>query len=335
MERREEEEEEETAEDTAQTAGRGGLSERGTVAVLEELAAGAEGDAEGTARARALVLWRELGEAIGAGEGTKRRRVRSDAGEARLTWRDLRALRLIGEQYAVTHEQLERLLALFSEDDVGGERERVNRRLAYRARTRWVRAGLVEARQVVAGEPPIIWLTARGRGLVELDVRSWRPTMNTIRHVPAVTEARLFLERRRPDGEWTAERLLAREAPSGGSSPSGRRPDGEFRYDGHVLAVEVELSAKKESRLKSIVRDRLERYDAVWYFAPAEPAHLRELIKRVAREVYGERLERAASFRRQGAGGERRERELERLEQRSVTLRALDGAKLWSVQEER
>lgn len=312
-----------------------GKEERGEGAAAELLeAVGEQAVVDGLGgRQRAMALWRELGEAIGVEEGRGRRRPRSDAGQARLTWRDLRALRFIGEQYAVTHEQLERLLALFADD--GSERERVQTRLAYRARNRWGRAGLVEARQVLAGAPPIIWLTARGRALVELDVRSWRPTMNTVRHVPAVTEARLFLEARRPDGEWVPERLLTRESPAGAASAAARRPDGEFRYDGHVLAVEVELSAKKESRLRSIVRDRLERYDAVWYFAPAEPAHLRELVKRVAREVYGERLERAASLRRQGGGGERHEKELERLEQRGVTLRALDGAKLWSVQEER
>jgi hypothetical protein len=277
-----------------------------------------------------VALWRELGEELGADGARRVRRRRSDAGELRLTWRDLRTLRFIGEQYAVTQEQLERLLARFSDDEADRTRERVGTRWAQRIRTRWVRAGIAEARQVLGGRPPVVWLTARGRQLIDLEVRSWRPSMNSIAHVPAVVEARLFLEDRRPDGEWIPERLLAKEGSTAGASSAGRRPDGEFHYDGAVLAVEVELSAKKESRLKAIVRDRLERYDAVWYFAPTDPPSLRELIKRVAGEVDGERRERAASMRRQGGGGERREREIARLEQRALTLRSLDGAKLWA-----
>lgn len=308
-----------------------GEEEEGSGGAAGALEGGGEEVSEAAGQRRAVRLWRELGEELGVGTKRARRRTRSDAGQARLTWRDLQVLRFIGEQYAVTHEQLGRLLARFAED--ASERERVSSQLVYRMRARWVTAGLVEARAVIAGEPSIVWLTARGRELVELDVRSWRPTMNTIRHVPAVTEARLFLESQRPDGEWVAERLLGRDQGAGGGREvSGRRPDGEFRYEDSVLAVEVELSAKKETRLRSIVRDRLERYDAVWYFAPAEPTHLRELITRVASAVYAERVERAAALRRQGGlDDERRAVEVAKLERRPLTLRALDGEKLWTT----
>jgi len=302
-------------------------------AVATELGPEREADNdEGRKRARVGALLRELGEVIGVErEAGAPRRPRSDAGKARLTWRDLRALRFIGEQYAITHEQLERLLALFGEEPA---RERVSQAMAYRTRARWARAGLAEARQVVSTEPPIVWLTARGRQLVELDVKSWRPSMNTIRHVPAVAEVRLYMERSMREGEWVSERLLAGDQAVGRRGVSaGQRPDAEWRYgDGQVLAVEVELSQKEEGRLRRVMRDRLERYENVWYFAPAEPPSLRALVERVGDSLYRERVAKARELRSgPGSDGERQERRIAALEGHDVVLRSLEGEELWSA----
>ena len=316
-----------------------GREQRAEVVGEGELGVGDEGEdveQDGRRRERAGALLRELGEVIGvdARTGAPRQR-RRDAGQIRLSWRDLRVLRFVGEQYAVTQGQLERLLALYGEDS---ERGQVVPRVAQRARLRWARAGLVESRQILKSEPPIVWLTARGRQLVELDVKSWRPSMNTIRHVPAVAEVRLFMERRAPEGRWVSERLLGRDQEEGRRGVSaGQRPDAEFHYlddggDSHVLAIEVELSQKGEGRLRAIVRDRLERYDGVWYFAPADPPSLRELVKRVSESLYRERLGRAEELRAgPGAGGGRQARRIADLEERDVVLRSLDGEKLWSA----
>ena len=66
-----------------------------------------------------------------------------------LSERDLELLRFVGEQYLVTLPQLAYL---------AGRSERTARWL----RTRWQRAGLIDAAKLLVDEPTVIWLTRPG-----------------------------------------------------------------------------------------------------------------------------------------------------------------------------
>lgn len=181
------------------------------------------------------------------------RRRRSDFGSMRLSGRDAQLLLLIGEQYAITVEQLASLI---------GRTHRTARWL----RDRWQKAGWVAGRQLEAGGPSYIWLTRQGTRVALSPYRTWEPNLALAAHIEAVTEMRLLLERRLQLGEWQSERTLAKTY--------GRRsktrlhlPDAVLVTPQARIAVEVELSLKSRARLETIVADLGERYQQVWYFA--------------------------------------------------------------------
>lgn len=80
---------------------------------------------------------------------------RIDATGVRCSHRDLKLLRFIGEQYAVTLPQLARLMDR-------------SYHAARWLRSRWERAGWVKGRALLVGEPVFIWLTRRGLGVAGL-----------------------------------------------------------------------------------------------------------------------------------------------------------------------
>ena len=180
------------------------------------------------------------------------RRSRRDLG-VRFSTRDGELLAVVGEQYAVTVEQLASLV---------GRSFRTGRWL----RDRWLKAGWVESRPLLAGGPSFLWLAPDGRRVARSPYRVWKPNAGLAPHIEAVTEIRLLLERHLRLGEWECERSLAREAWSR-SEPREHLPDGVLVTEQGRIAVEVELTLKSRARLDSIVSDLGERYQQVWYFA--------------------------------------------------------------------
>src|SRR5712691_7780355 len=99
----------------------------------------------------------------GNGEvGRGQRRRRSDAGSVRLSGRDRELLGLVGEQYAITVEQLACL---------AGRSYPTGRWL----RDRWRKAGWVESRQLLAGGPAFLWLSREGTRVAQSPYRTWEP----------------------------------------------------------------------------------------------------------------------------------------------------------------
>lgn len=181
------------------------------------------------------------------------RRRRSDFGSVRLSGRDAQLLLLVGEQYAITVEQLASLI---------GRTHRTARWL----RDRWQRAGWVASRQLEAGGPSFIWLTRQGIRVAQSPYRSWEPNPGLAAHIQAVTEMRLLLERQLRLGEWQSERALAKTyGPR--SQTRLHLPDAVLVTEQGKAAIEVELSLKSRARLETIVADLGERYQQVWYFA--------------------------------------------------------------------
>lgn len=194
------------------------------------------------------------GEALLLAERDGRRR-RSDFGSVRLSGRDAQLLLLVGEQYAVTVEQLASLI---------GRTHRTARWL----RDRWRKAGWVSSRQLEAGGPSYIWLTRQGTRVAQSPYRTWEPNPALASHIEAVTVTRLLLERQLRLGEWQSERTLAKTyGPR--SQTRLHLPDAVLLTTEGRIAVEVELSLKSRARLETIVADLGERYQQVWYFAAA------------------------------------------------------------------
>lgn len=204
-----------------------------------------------------------------ARETTRTRR--SDAGLIRATDRDLRLLRIVAEQYALSVPQVARLM---------GRSEHAARWL----RARWQRAGWVEGRAILVGRPPFVWLTRRGLSAAALQYSVWRPTPGALPHIAAVTDVRLDVERRHPRTEWVSERDLVR----GESGRSAHRPDGLVVTERGTVAVEVELTQKERRRAARIMGELIAGYGSVTYFAAEAP---RRQLEQVAAEIGGGRVQ--------------------------------------------
>jgi hypothetical protein len=162
-------------------------------------------------------------------------------------------LLVIAEQYAITVQQLARLI---------GRSYRTARGL----RDRWCNAGWAQSARLAVDLPPFVWLTGSGSRLVQSPYRTWNPHPGLATHIEAVTETRLLLERELRIGEWECERALAQRSPSR-SENRPHLPDAVLTCPQRV-AIEVELNLKSRTRLETIVEELSLNYDSVWYFAP-------------------------------------------------------------------
>jgi hypothetical protein len=191
---------------------------------------------------------------------------RADAGSVRLSERDERLLRLIGEQYAITVDQLARLI---------GRTPRTGRWL----RDRWRLAGWVESRQLTAAGPSFLWLTRAGTRVAGSPFRTWRANAALASHIEAVTGVRLLLEPQLRPGEWVCERALAKSLCFG-SPVRAHLPDAVIAAGDGRIAVEVELTLKSRARLEALLLELGRDYDRVCYFAaPSLVPRLRELAE--------------------------------------------------------
>lgn len=185
-----------------------------------------------------------------------------------LSERDLRLLPVIAEQCTITQAQLAHLID----------------RSAHTARwlrQRWQRAGWIDGRVLLVGQPPFIWLTPRSQRACGVDFKPWHPNASgLLPHLAAVTDVRLYVEGRRPDVRWVSERILRRELALAGLRPE-HVPDAEVQVGDQRVAVEVELTQKERRRTETVLSHLDCRYDVVWYFAaPAAHRHLERVVRR-------------------------------------------------------
>jgi hypothetical protein len=133
---------------------------------------------------------------------------------------------------------------------------------------RWRAGGYVEAGHLSIGEQ-WVWASRKGLNACEVRAREIRPRDYSLRHIHAVTDVRLAVERttayRTARAWWRAERSLL----NGLDFParSEHIPDGEVHYPveagspwaGETWAVEVEISRKSINRIAGIMHEVLTR----------------------------------------------------------------------------
>lgn len=199
---------------------------------------------------------------------------RSDAGQIRLTQRDLDVFAWLSDMKAIAEPDLATLLGRL---DSG---QPVSASAVRRMITRWRKAGVAEGRKVLVDQPRIVFLLAGGAQLVGEDV--WRETaVWTALHAADVSRSRLWLEGF-TDGlevpglplftvaEWQSERRWRQEtaARRGKLNPGVHVPDGVLTTpNGKRIAVEVERTAKDRRRLDLVMEQLLVPggYDGVLY----------------------------------------------------------------------
>jgi len=197
-----------------------------------------------------------------------RRARRANAGEVRLSQRDIDGLILAGEHYGAPADLL--AVAL-----------RVNPGRLPAITTRWRRAGYAATGRMGPG-PAWCWLTREGMSATGLGFPAVRPALGRLAHIRAVLAARMWMQASpawaagRP--WWHSERRLHADHLSG--ELGGHVPDAEIHwpsiargpYAGQVWAIEVELTPKEAARTMRIMAGLLTpmRYAQVIYLtAPA------------------------------------------------------------------
>ncbi len=194
----------------------------------------------------------------------KHRKKRSDTG-TRLTERDLLALRLIGEQYALRFDQLQALLGHHAKAQTKHE-GMLSESATKHALDRWHHAGLVESKKILADLPAFCWLTREGLYAASLPFHPLEPSPTQLHHIGWVAQARLHFASLHPEWSWTSERWLRTQLDQ--KTKSLKLPDALLHLpDDRRIAIEVELTHKNATTLERIIKDRALVYDQTWYFA--------------------------------------------------------------------
>ncbi len=193
------------------------------------------------------------------------RKPRRDRGSVLLTARDELALRWIGEQYGM---RLDQLCTLLGRHALRGTQVpgKVATTTASGVVSRWLKAGLVRAQKFRVAEPCWVWLTRAGLSHLGLGFHYRQLNVVTLDHVYWVNQTRLAAEQRWAErGEartWACERSLKRR----GEKRLAHLPDAVVDTEQGRVAVEVELTAKKRSKVEAILRQLVRSHDSVWYF---------------------------------------------------------------------
>jgi hypothetical protein len=190
---------------------------------------------------------------------------RSDAGQARLTERDINGMLLVAEQYAAPYDLLGQALGI--------PPARVRAIAA-----RWRAAGYAVT-GVLGPGPAWCWLTPQGMAATGHGWPARPPSLSRLAHVRAVLAARLWLSAvpayAAAGAHWRCERSIRAALPP----PRVGTPhiaDAEVHwpsveaagpYAGQVWAVEVELTPKPAARTARIMAGLLAqpRYAQVIY----------------------------------------------------------------------
>lgn len=198
---------------------------------------------------------------------------RSDAGQVRLTDRDITGLLLLAEHYAAPYDLLSAAM--------GAPPARTRAIVA-----RWRTAGLAASGSLGPG-PVWCWLTPTGMAATGRRYHAGPPALARLAHIRAVLAARLWLQESPAYAEaqpwWHSERRIRAALPTSAGAPHVADaeihwPDGPGRpHAGQVWAVEVELTAKTATRTARIMAGLLSgqpRYAQVVYLTSPAARHV-------------------------------------------------------------
>ena len=204
-------------------------------------------------------------------------RRRSDAGVLQITDRDILALTWIGEQYAITFDQLRRLLGQHSTAAV---KDTLSVSATRNALQRWQQLGLIEQpRKLRAGHPSYIWLSRKGLSQIGLPYPYYEPKLSNLAHINDVNTIRLHIQAQHI---WIPRRTLRAAAArmQDADQDNSPLPDAEFYQASRIAtAIVIVERPKPLTELASNVHGMLEHYETVWYYLHAENIEsMREIL---------------------------------------------------------
>jgi len=122
-------------------------------------------------------------------------------------------------------------------------------------------AGCIQSRRFLTNDYRWYWPSRRGLRLAETGFVYRQPGVTLLSHRRAINDVRLHLREKAPSGRWLSERIVYRRRV-----PGNQIPDAIFEIDGERHALEVELTPKPATKIRRIVAEHSERYDAAIYF---------------------------------------------------------------------
>ena len=133
-----------------------------------------------------------------------------------------------------------------------------------------IRLGLIIHSRIRQNEPGVYCLTHKGGQLIVSDLpQQGKIPLPIYHHQLTVIDVYLKLREHYPEASWTTERRLLQEKFTTGFGKKDHLPDGVLVLpaDSHI-AVEVEISNKRKSKLEDIVMGYALQvtYKEVWYF---------------------------------------------------------------------
>jgi hypothetical protein len=214
----------------------------------------------------------------------ERRPRRSDAGQMRVTPRDVEAMAWLEDMRVVSDVELVVLLSRIT-----GRERLLSDAAARHVVSRWQKLGYAKRGRLLVSTPPFTWLTAEGAA--QVSDAEWRePTWPVMAHASAVARARLWLEGQ-ADPEWQAaawvsERRYRRQEGIGARDRTAV-PDGVMRtVSGREVAVEAELSSKGSRDTADKLRALLRKFDWVLFLVTSDQVErmVRSAVQQIAQD---------------------------------------------------
>ena len=181
-----------------------------------------------------------------------------------LSGRDRALLRFVGEQYLLTLPQLAYLA------------DRCPRTARW-LRTRWQRAGLVDAAPLLVDEPTVVWLTRRGLAALGLPWKSVRPSYASVQTAAALVELRLAARDRYPAATWLSRRMLSHAVPA--PSPL---PDAVLTSGAASVAIVAKQRGLDRRELERQLIPLIASYQHTLLALPTVSRHTREWFDQFA-----------------------------------------------------
>lgn len=227
----------------------------------------------------------------------KTRKTRYDRGTIKANDRDILLLTWIADQYAVRFDHVVDLARCYP--GPGANPDGLSVSAVRQVVDRWRRAGWVEHRQILAGEPPWVWLTRAG--LTAFGFTQYKaapPALNRIRHIHAINCVRLDIQDEDEGERWISERMIRAGlfALPELTAETRHVPDAILiTAEGHV-AIEVELTQKKPDEISHKMYALINAWDrdaftyaytGIYYFTPDK-----RIVKalEIARDGFDNRL---------------------------------------------
>lgn len=196
------------------------------------------------------------------------RKIRKDAGTPQWTDRDRFLWEYIGHMRAMRFDQVQRLAARASPEEIEGGVLSVSR--TSEIISRWTAKAVRYAvfKSIFHAQPGWVYMTRRGLRQAGLDFRAEAPSVRSLEHLYWINEVRMKLEQEHPNMRWISERSIqAEQERRRAGQKLSHIQDGILVLPGaggktQTIDIEVQVSKPSPTEVQQIMSDQLLRRDA-------------------------------------------------------------------------